>query len=426
MNKETFLEQIKKLFRNIDVYAENDENIIFSFREHQAELSKERLERIFQNLENYNSEQETELYNENNLEVLVKFDLRRPISYREREADRFCKTDEINKINYTLFAPSDEYLVYIIDKLNELIPERELRRAFSMSSYRVDRYFRNPEREEDFTPDFLDLLKQFLRIDTLSVESENKKGRKELESLAYAYMYNLGINLDFPIYPLRYVDEFTSRARRLRRASPDEIEAPKRIYINDLVLHYQRGLFSASIDNQFLSYYHVMEHFFEVVYNEDLLNSVKRELSKATFSYKRKKDVNSIIDLIKKKLKYKNDEFQLHEEEALILTLTKFVNDVEEFKSELNQIDSELIEYYKTTDVPFSKGNKVNLDVENTEDIFKNLGRRIYKTRNSIVHSKENEREKYLPFKDDKELIKEIPLMRIIAEKIIFESSKEL
>jgi len=293
-----------------------------------------------------------------------------------------------------------------------------------LPSHRLDRYC-----EENEVINVFELLKMFLRIETIKIKSETKKSRIEFEKLIYSYIFNLGVNLDLPIYPLRYFDEFASRARiRMRRSSPDEIEAPKRIYINDLVLFYQRAIVSESLDNQFLSFYHILEHFFDEVYNEDLINSVRKEISKGTFSYKREKDIKKLTDLIKNKLKYKNEEFLIQEDEALILTLKKYIKDINDLKNEITEFDQELIEFFKSNEVMFSKGNKINFDNENHDEIFKNLSKRIYMTRNAIVHSKETDkdRNKYLPFRDDKHLLKENILMRLIAEKIIFESSKEI
>lgn len=44
----------------------------------------------------------------------------------------------------------------------------------------------------------------------------------------------------------------------------------------------------------------------------------------------------------------------------------------------------------------------------------------------SIVHSKEGEESRYEPFKHDKFLAKEIPLMRAVAEEIIINSATPL
>lgn len=98
-----------------------------------------------------------------------------------------------------------------------------------------------------------------------------------------------------------------------------------------------------------------------------------------------------------------NEEFQINEPEALRLVLEKFIIDFDELKDEIGTYDSSLLEYYKTNEVSFSKGNRVNFE-EERQAILKNLRERIYKTRNSIVHSKDTDKTKYLPFKHDKEL----------------------
>ena len=129
--------------------------------------------------------------------------------------------------------------------------------------------------------------------------------------------------------------------------------------------------------------------------------------------------------LIQEKLKYRNEEFQINEPEALRLVLERFIPDFEDIKNEIEGYDKTLIDYYKQNEVSFSRGNRVNFN-EDKQTVVKNLRERVYKTRNSIVHSKETDKMKYLPFKHDKELLKEIILMRVIAEKIIIGSSEEL
>lgn len=66
----------------------------------------------------------------------------------------------------------------------------------------------------------------------------------------------------------------------------------------------------------------------------------------------------------------------------------------------------------------------MNFRNEDRANIITTLAERIYSTRNSLVHSKDGEKKKYEPFKDDKYLLKEIPLMRFIAESIISKESQ--
>ena len=48
---------------------------------------------------------------------------------------------------------------------------------------------------------------------------------------------------------------------------------------------------------------------------------------------------------------------------------------------------------------------------------------RIYKVRNALVHSKDDEEIKYIPQKDDPHIVVEIELIKYLAQEIIIETS---
>lgn len=180
---------------------------------------------------------------------------------------------------------------------------------------------------------------------------------------------------------------------------------------------------------EFLCYYHVMEHFFDEVYKEDIIKNVQDYITSPKFSVKRKKDVVKLIENIQKKTLSSKQEYRVNEEEALALTMKKYVPNLSELKESVDEIDSSLISYYKNHQVIFSKGDGIDLEDTSNEKVYKKIAARVYKTRNAIVHSKSNDlksKEKgiYIPFKDEKELAREIPLMKIIAELIIIGSSE--
>lgn len=345
-----------------------------------------------------------------------------PSRFRENDI-----SDIVNGYEYSYGKASDEYILLVLSQVTET-DSKASRRYFDPTRFwRFGRRGIEENQTESSNPSFFEVLRRSLPgIETVKIKSQNTTRKNRFEQLMYAYLFSLSYNLSLSIYPVRFFDELFSplKISRLRRASVEEIEPPRRTYINDLILHYQKGVSSDSLDHQFLSFYHILEHFFEKIYNEDLISRMRNELTQPGFSYKRKTDIEKLIKIIERRLKYKNDEFQINELEALELVLRKYLTNLEEIRNELNAVDSNLITFFKTFEVPFSKGNKVNFEVES--EVYKNLAKRIYYTRNSIVHSKETDKEKYVPFKDDKELINEIYLMRIIAEKIIINNSKEI
>jgi hypothetical protein len=413
-------EAICNLF-NFTVQEETDQKIIFNvIADKLATLDKGQVEQIILEIGRMTADQEIELFDNNKYEVLVRNENRIMFS---RD---IIQTDTVNKIEYKIDRPTDNYLIFFLYNLSKQNTPRILRGG--IMPHRLRRIYDN-QQQSLFETNILDVIKDVVpRLETLQIKSENGKKKSEYEQLVYAFLFNLGYNLDYTIQPLRFMDEFTQpyRLGRLRRVNFTDVEPPKRVYLNELILHYQKGISSESIDHQFLSFYHVLEHFFEKIYNDDILNSVKSELTKPSFSYKRTKDLNSLIGLIQTRLKYRNDEFQINEPEALELTLKKFVKDLPYLASELKTISPTLIDYFKSTEVPFSKGNKVNFDSNNNVEIYSNLAKRIYLTRNSIVHSKDTDKSKYTPFRDDKNLLTEIYLLRLIAEIVIIENSREL
>ena len=103
-----------------------------------------------------------------------------------------------------------------------------------------------------------------------------------------------------------------------------------------------------------------------------------------------------------------------------------YVPSLSDLKNSINRIDDTSVNYYKTTAVPFAdKGNTIDFDTE-PEKVYAAIRNRIYATRNAIVHSKEGEKSKYEHFKHDKQLAKELPLIRAVAEEIIINSAEPI
>jgi hypothetical protein len=419
MELQEFNETIKRFFR-IKPIRDNMHYQYYEFDTYEFRLKKKLFRDTCANLTNLLSQEGYEIYNKRTYEVSVSLGSRFYYPVREDIAVE----DTVNGLKYALNSPSNEYLIFFIENLKRLAESDSQLRPTMM--HRLRNRYRYSESEQSI--ELLDVLKENIpRFKTLLITSISDKSLKEFESISSSFLFTLGFNTDISFLPTNITEEFTRAVRigRIRRSRIEDIEAPKRKYSQDLILFYQKGISSESADLQFLSFYHILEHFFEKIYNDDLVNSIQNKLTAPAFSYKRTKDLNSLIKIIQDKLKYKNEEFQINEPEALRLVLEKFIEDFNEIKEEIDAYDPSLLNYYKTNEVSFSKGNKVNFS-EGKDTILKNLRERIYKTRNSIVHSKDTDKSKYLPFKHDKELGKEIILMRIIAEKIIIGSSDEL
>lgn len=358
--------------------------------------------------------QDSGIFDKHSYEVLVTEET--PLTFSRFRNENFILEDKENEIVYTLSVPSDNYMVYLLYKVSQIAPVRLL----STVAPRIGRLLEDDERS------VLDILKSLSpRLMTLQVTSTKPRNISEFVKFANSFFFHLSYNLDIAIVPQRYFDELVRMGRiaRIRRGRPDELTPPSRFYNLDLVHYYQEGVASESPPLQYLSFYHVAEHFFEAVYNDELIERVKQMITQPDFSYKRKKDLKVLINRIGKWVSFRGETMTFNEQEALALTLQNFVG-LDSLVQKIKEYDESLIEYYKANSVNFSGGEAVNLEDSDQQAVWLLLSKRIYKTRNAIVHSKESEKGKYIPFEHEKVLVKEVPLVRFIAELIVIGSSE--
>lgn len=324
----TFVEDV---FRPSEIET-GEGKITYTIQTIKVELDIAHIENIITRLEAY-TKNETEISLPLYYEVLIRNNGRVIMS---RDKDYYTE-DSINKMSYKINKPSEEYIFYFasiyLSAIRSQSSNQPIRRFFDTFRLR-----RMKERESDrgqpiLSPySVLDLIRDsVMRLETLQVQSESPISKTQFERNSLAYLFNIGYNTSNSIYPLKSIDEFISPIRIgfIRRASSDEIEAPRRQYINDLIYHYQKGISSESIDHQYLSFYHIFEHFFDSVYNEDLIARVRGELTKPGFSYKRNKDIEFLVKTIQKRVKLRDEEFQINsEKDALELTLKKYIPEI--------------------------------------------------------------------------------------------------
>lgn len=404
---------------------ESDDSFIFTRRSRmtdqnlQLTLPKEKLENEINLLSSYDAVSETVIATDNSYEILVREE--GPFfrfAPRTRDDDTVLEVEDAeNNITYNLGRPSNAFTLYLIQKAVSYGEPRALSRPIMNSSMM--------HRAVENDPCVLDLLKKFIagRL-TLKVNSITKKSPNEYDKFSSAFLFNISYNTDTALVQQRDFDELlrTGRITRSRRFNIEEIDPPRRTYVPDLIHHYQLAVGTENPMLEYISYFHIAEHFFENVFNEALVEKVRNKITHPDFSYKRKKDISSLIKDIGKSIKIRDESMTFNEQEGLRLTLSKYI-DLKDLADKLKDYDDSLLEYYKLNTVSFSGASTVDIEAEDETVIFKHLAARIYKNRNSIVHSKESEKSKYTPFRDDKTLVKEVPLIRFISEQIIFSTS---
>ena len=380
-------------------------------------LLKSEVDDISEKLAEMEVHEETALASEHSYEIIVREES--SFQMRRFRTDSIEVKNEEAALNYQLSVPSDHYLVWLIAQMRRNLDPRDVRLSM-VFSMRFENWL---EEQAEVSP--LDYIRQSsLRWLSLKIASEKRTTSLQFFRLTHAFLFQIGYNLDVALVPQRLLEEIVRHGRisRMRRSKIEELDPPRRTYNEDLVQHY---LLAVSTDNpviEYLSYYHIFEHFFEAVFNEDLVESIKSKITDPGFSYKRKKDINKLIASIKRSLQIRSETITFSEAEALKLCITKFV-DIDELCQKLDEYDDSLVKFYASNEVIFAGGPAVNLRETDAEQVIIKLAKRIYATRNALVHSKDGDRGRYTPFKDDRVLVKEVPLLRFASEMVIISES---
>lgn len=420
MKWDEFKSKVNILLGRFFEFEFDDDKIIYFADEKEYRFTKSEYEKMANELSSSNSSNYT-IYNNNYYEVIVdltdKMSKRFPPRYiYSNIANNFNVYDNINKIEYRFQNISDLMVLNLL-KTEQIY---ELKRILGSNFY-------NNMDDKDF--ELFSLLRASIRsFYSIYITYENKIGAEIIVKYVDAFLFNLCLSSGFSFRILNEDDDSFYRGYSFRPKlnKIKDLEAPKLLYKKDLTEQYHMAVSSSDPFIQFIGFYHIMEYFFEEVYKEEILKTTKEILMRPDFSPKKSKDIMKVVNNIYNK---KDDSIVGTELDSLELTLGKYVN-IERIVDKLNEIDDCLVQHYKNKEVGFSGGIKVDLEANNKK-IFKHLSKRIYVTRNSLVHSKSNdirvkERGIYRPFKDSKSLNMEIPLLKVIAEEIIIGSAEEV
>lgn len=269
----------------------------------------------------------------------------------------------------------------------------------------------------------LQYLRWFTIKGTLPIGVSNEETLSEFRKMTQSYLFNICYN-NGTVFSIP--DLHTSR-REMRYYTRREGQLfPYRKYNQSLVTYYYQGLSSDIPFARYLAFYHVPEFFFQIVAEDDAFKEIEDFITRPSFSPRKKEDIRTFYKKVRKIMNTQKENDVWDEKVGFLLCLKKYVPDLDTLKNAIDKLDNSALDYYKSKEVSFSdSGCTINFDAT-PENVYANIRNRVYSVRNAIVHSKEGERLKYEPFKHDRELAKEIPLIQAIAEEIIINSSKPI
>ena len=422
---------ICRLFGNRDI-VDNDEDITVDIRPLRVSSSNEQ--------ENYqfvivNAELQ-ELYDKvcsmrnDALELYTGYDYEVGIDldYPMMRNQEFpvISEDIANSIQYELGVPTIEYCIYLLIQIKDMMNQQQGRnsRMLPMRLRRpFDRYVSNNDNISLAT-----LLPKMIGELSLKIKNMNSYAkdlssfRNYKTSFVFEFMYKSGIAL---IEFTDIVDMFHMNNSIRGRLDVTQISAPPlRKYTNDVVDYYKQALASNDPYIKFISFYHVIEYFFDEVFKRKLVTDLKDKITHPDFSYKNEDKIYDIALFVKNRLRMNDETGQGNELESLKYVLSEYLS-IDDLKARIDAIDLNAVQYYKNNKVSFC--NAPVISWSDTQGAFTQLARRIYFTRNSLVHSKSGKnKERYRPYQDEKQLQLEIPLVKAVAELIIINSSEIL
>lgn len=350
------------------------------------------------------------LYQKVNFEIPIKPQDRMRIPlYRFFDRDQYTVSEHNYK--FTISKASSQYIIALM--------------CFSSLHHDINLdippLYRSAPKIDIFTT--IDELSDLFRILTAKIIAPMEYSLLEFKRMLQSYLFNISYNSNMVFAVTDLAKERQPLRRNVRRGGQ---LFPYKSYNPELVKYYYQGASTDIPFTQYLAFYHVAEFFFQTIAEQSAFHEIESFITRPSFSPYKKEDIRQFYNKIKKKMRDQREDGVWDEKMGLLLCLKKYIPDIESLKNAIQSIDSSAINYYESNNAPFTdEGKMINFD-DLSEAFYTVVRNRIYSVRNAIVHSKEGEKLRYEPFKHDKELAKEIPLIRAVAEEIIINSAKPM
>ena len=421
--------------------------IVKKYEDSGMDLRTETLDRILLNNEDIIFTQ-NKIYNNYSYEVILNtnYDLRYELKshYKKRQQEQ---TDSGEFIDfYSRELPKKTGYIYELSPISDLfiahtlnyILNSEDRDYLNNLSMMLHSVLWDADKGVSLEDEIMKIFKRnFL---TLKIKSKEEKDYQCFKNLKNSYLFDFMCKYGIPLttQSLEQGRLFSKQKRGIRGIRDDKsLEVtPNVIYEPNLIIHFKRAMTTDDISTKFLSLYHIIEYYFDTLYNKKIVNNVKNWLIDPKLSLDNDKTILNFVDKVKKLKGKSKEDGQGNETEAFKLVLEEYV-DIDKLKEKLTNISKEQMksvyqteieennacDFYNNNSVSFlDKDYKINFSDE--KNVKNKIQKRIYTIRNSIVHNKDSHTlNTYNPYDDEEELRKEIPLIEAVATEIIINTS---
>jgi len=237
---------------------------------------------------------------------------------------------------------------------------------------------------------------------------------KQLKAIAEAGLYHVSYGYGVGLVPIKSWERSLHFLEGKRKES---VQFPLRTYNHELVAYYQMALGGESLILSYLALYKILEYFFTSASEYLLHEKIKEQLVAPDFSHTK---VAKLRDLAKAIRKFD----QKMDERRMLQTVFEQYVDKDALRVWIDEFDKENSGYFTTERELFGEPSRVDTS---DNQLFPTVGARIYHIRNVLVHNKEGEVSRFIPFSgQEKLLVNEAPLLRQIAEELILKTGKDI
>lgn len=273
------------------------------------------------------------------------------------------------------------------------------------------------------------ILAKLTRVESLTITSNKPNNIGHFQELTNAVLFHYAHNNDNPIALYSDVVDaagfWSRRTDGYTRRGNGTLEIPRRQYDQEAVRYYLEGSGSRSAYFKYLSYYHVLEFYFDAVFKDMIVEILREEMTKPGV-FQNETKVYKVAKSIKEKFHNNRDRGEGNELETLKYIVSHILS-VNNIKDRIDFLNPRAAEYYRNNKMSLSSDDcdtdapKIDWD---KEGVGNDIAKRVYKTRNALVHSKSGIKNRYHPGESDAALILELPLVQALAEELIIEKGK--
>lgn len=377
-------------------------NFIIQLREQRYVLREEDLQFYCEHKHEFRKPLETQLHFPGNYEHVIRFEGIGPRRGGRLIEENFCLTSPDGTIKIEIGRPSTLFCLSLTDTDRM---SRDLYRFYGMPNG----FYR---REE------IRYIDDIFRLSTIklstSLDSPIARNIQKMHELAESAIFHIAYGYGVSI-------SFTRTWERtyywLGRKGIDGIQFPLRTYNSELISYYNLALASESLVLGYLALYKILEYFFTSVSENELHKKIKEHLVSPDFSHTKSKKLRDLVKTIRQ-FENKMDELS-----ALKLVINSYF-EKDELREWVEEYERNNGEYFTTQLSLF--GTIVRVDSSDST-IVSNIASRIYLIRNALVHNKEGEVGRFVPYSGQEELIhKEVQILLFLAEQMIIKTGKDL